>query len=55
MQHVSLEQLADLLKVISITQSVDSGFAITHIGHIEGVPTVAISNNRSNGDGYIIQ
>jgi len=55
MQHVTLEQLCDLLKHMNITQSVDSGFAITHHGHIEGVPTIAISTCHGDGDCYVIQ
>jgi len=55
MQHVTLEQLCDLLEQMTIAQSIDSGFAITHTGHIEGVPTIAISTCRGTGDGYITQ
>jgi hypothetical protein len=55
MQHVTLKQAADLLKVMTINQSIDSGFAITHTGHIEGVPTILISTCRGDGDCYIIQ
>jgi len=55
MQQVTLEQMADLLEVMTITQTTDSGFAITHHGHIEGVPTIAISTPRGAGDCYVIQ
>lgn len=55
MQCVTLEQLADLLEVMTITQTTDSGFAITHHGHIKGVPTIAISTCRGAGDCYIVQ
>ena len=55
MQHVTLEQMCDLLKHMIITQSIDSGFAIAHTGHIDGVPTIAISTCRGTGECYIIQ
>lgn len=55
MQHVTFENLSDLLKVMIITQSIDSGFAILHTGYIEGVPTIAISTSRGDGDYYLIQ
>jgi hypothetical protein len=55
MKHVTLEQLTDLLEIMTITHSIDSGIAITHTGHIESVPTIAISTCRGMGDGYIIQ
>jgi hypothetical protein len=54
MQQVSLEQLTDLLEVMTITQTIDSGFAITHHGHIEGAPTIIVSTLRGTG-GYILQ
>lgn len=55
MKQVTLEQLTDLLEVMTITQSIDSGFAITHHGHIEGATTILISTCRGDGDCYIIQ
>lgn len=55
MKHVTLEQLTDLLEVMTITQSIDTGAYITHHGHIEGVPTIAISTYRGDGGGFIIQ
>lgn len=55
MRQVTLEQLADILEVMTITQSIDDGFAITHYGHIEGSPTVAVSTCRCQGGGYILQ
>jgi ferredoxin len=55
MKHVSLEQFSDLHDLMTITQSIDSGFAITHAGHIEGAPTIIISTCRGGGDCYIIQ
>jgi len=55
MQHVTLEQLSEILAIMTITQSVDSGFAITHHGHVEGVRTIAISTYYGTGDCYLIQ
>lgn len=55
MQQVTLEQLGNVLEMITVVQSIDSGFAITHIGHIEGIPTIAISTSRGTGDCYIMQ
>jgi len=55
MHHVTLEQLCDLLEHMTIAQSVDSGFAITHHGHVEGVPTIVISTFHGTGYCYLIQ
>lgn len=55
MKHVSLEHATYLLEVMTVAQSIDSGFAITHTGHIEGRPTIIISTCRNEGDCYIIQ
>ena len=55
MQHVTLKQATDLLEVMTIEQSIESGFAIAHHGHIEGVPTILISTSCGEGDCYIIQ
>jgi len=55
MQQVTLEQAMEHLQVMTITQSIDSGFAIAHHGHIEGVPTIVISTTRGAGDCYVIQ
>jgi len=55
MQQVTIEQFSDLLKVMTITRSIDSEFAITHTGHIAGVPTIAISTCRDAGKCYVIQ
>lgn len=55
MRSITLEQLADILEVMTITHSIDSGFAVTHHGHIEGQPTVAISMCRGDGSGFIVQ
>lgn len=50
MRSITVEQLADILEVMTITQSIDSGFAITHHGHFEGQPTIAISTCNGHGD-----
>ena len=55
MQHVTLKQATDLLEVMTIEQSTESGYAIAHHGHIEGVPTIIISTHRGAGDYYIVQ
>jgi hypothetical protein len=56
-QHAAptTEELCDLLKDMTITQSTDSGFAITHHGHIAGIPTIAISTCHGIGECYLIQ
>jgi hypothetical protein len=55
MRIVTIEELCDLLEVMTIEHSHDSGFAITHLGHVAGQPTIAISTCRGDGDCYIIQ
>lgn len=55
MHCITLEQLADILEIMTVTQSIDSGFAIIHHGHVEGRPTIAISTCCGNGGGYILQ
>lgn len=55
MRSITLEQLVDILEVMTVTLTIDSGFAITHHGHVEGRPTVAISTCRGTGDCYIMQ
>jgi hypothetical protein len=55
MKHVTLEQATEQLEVMTITQSIDSGFAITHHGHVEGQPTILVCTCRGEGDCYIIQ
>ncbi|WP_158568036.1 hypothetical protein [Duganella sp. BJB476] len=55
MRSITLEQLADILEVMTITRTIDSGFAITHHGHIGGQPTVAISTCRGDGGAFIVQ
>lgn len=55
MKHVTLEQATDLLDVMTIQQSINVGSAVTHHGHIEGVPTIIISTCRGEGDCYIMQ
>jgi len=54
MRHVTLEQFADILEVMTITHSIDSGFAITHHGHIEERPTIAISTSRESAVCYVV-
>lgn len=55
MEHVTLEQAADLLEIMTVILSIDSGFAITHHGHLEGVATILISTCRGEGESFIIQ
>jgi hypothetical protein len=55
MQHVTLKQATNLLEAMTITQSIDSGFAIIHHGYIEGRSTIIISTSRGAGACYIIQ
>ncbi len=55
MRQITLKQLADILEVMTITQSIDDGFAITHHGRVEGQPTIAISTWGGDGGCYIIQ
>jgi hypothetical protein len=55
MQQVTLEQISDHLENMIIEQSVDSGFAVAHFGHIEGVRTIAISTCCGAGACFIIQ
>lgn len=55
MQYVTLETLCDILEVMTIERSIDTGFAITHFGDVGGQPTIAISTCRGDGDRYIIQ
>lgn len=55
MRHVTLEQLADILEDMVIEQTTDSGFAITHHGHIEGQPTIVISAFRGDSAGFVLQ
>lgn len=54
MRHVTLEQFTDILEVMTITQSIDSGFSINHHGHVEGRPTIAISTWRGDGVCYVV-
>jgi hypothetical protein len=55
MQHVTIEQLTDLLEIMTINQSIDSGFATAHTRQAGGVPTILISTRRGAGDFYVIQ
>lgn len=54
MRHITLEHLAEILEVMTIDQTINSGFAITYHGHVEGRPTIVISSWRES-TGYIIQ
>jgi hypothetical protein len=53
--QVTMEVLCDALEVMVIEQSVDTGFAITHFGRIDGIRTIAISTCHGDGVSYIIQ
>ncbi|MCY1561121.1 hypothetical protein D9M68_983400 [compost metagenome] len=55
MRYITLEQLADILGVMTITHSIDCGFAVTHHGHIEGQPTLAISTCRGEVECILVQ
>lgn len=55
MRHLTLEQLTDILEVMFIEQTIDSGFAIAHHGHIEGQPTIVISAFRDDSAGFVLQ
>jgi len=55
MRIVTIEELCDLLEIMTIEHSHDSGFAITHFGQVAGTPTIAISTCCDEGDCYIIQ
>ena len=55
MRHITLEQLADILEVMTVNHSVDNGFAVVHHGHIEGQPTIAVSTFRGKGECILFQ
>jgi hypothetical protein len=55
MRHITLEQFADILEVMTIAHSIDSGIAITHVGEVGGRQTIAVSTCRGQGDCYVIQ
>ncbi len=40
---------------MTINQTVDSGFAVAHHGHIEGRATIIICTCRNDGDCYVVQ
>ncbi|MHA4870072.1 hypothetical protein ACXZ1M_20490 [Duganella sp. PWIR1] len=54
MRKITIGELADILEVMTIKHSIDSGFAIAHHGDIEGRPIIAISTWRGSGDCYIL-
>ena len=49
MRHVTQEQLTDILEIMNIKQSIDSGFVITHHGDLDGQQIIAISTCRGDG------
>lgn len=53
MRKITFDELVDILEIMNIKQSIDSGFAVTHHGDIEGRPIIAISTYRGEGDCYI--
>jgi hypothetical protein len=55
MRHITLEQLADILDVMTIAHSIDSGIAITQFGEVGGRPTIAISTCNGDGDCFLVQ
>jgi hypothetical protein len=55
MRHVTLEQLTDILEVMTIELTIDSGFAVTHHGHVAGQPTIAIATCCGEGGGILVQ
>ena len=55
MHRVTLEELTDILEVMVIEQTIDSGFAPTHHGHVEGQSTIVIATCRADGGGMLVQ
>ncbi|MYN01549.1 hypothetical protein GTP41_05505 [Pseudoduganella sp. DS3] len=55
MRHITLEQFAEILEVMAIAHSIDSGIAITHVGEVGGRPTIAISTCNGDGDCFVMQ
>lgn len=55
MRQVTNEELAEILEVMTISHSIDSGFAITHFGQIAGQQAIAISTRYAPGKCYFIQ
>jgi len=49
----SSDEFCNILECMKIEHSIDSGFAITHFGFIEGQKTIAVSH--ANGTGIVIQ
>lgn len=49
MQHVTLESLCGILKVMTIERSINTGFSIIHFGDIDGQPTIEISHKDVTG------
>jgi len=55
MRYVTIEEFAEIMEVMTISLSIDSGFAITHFGEVGGRPTIAISNCNGVGNCYLMQ
>lgn len=55
MRIVTIEELCDLLEAMTIEHSHDSGFAISHFGHIDGKPVSMINTCLGNGLSFIIR
>jgi hypothetical protein len=55
MRKITIGELADILEIMNIKQSIDSGFALTHLGDLGGRPIITISTYRGNGDCYIVE
>lgn len=54
MRKITVGEMAEILEIMNIKQSIDSGFAVTHHGDLEGRPIIAISTYRGEGDCYIL-
>lgn len=54
MRKITIGEMAGILEIMNITQSIDSGFAITYHGDLEGRAIIAISTYRGDGDCYIL-
>lgn len=54
MRKITLGEMAEILELMNIKQSIDSGFAVTHHGDLQGRRIIAISTCRGEGDCYIV-
>ncbi|MFD1555406.1 hypothetical protein ACFSHT_07140 [Paraburkholderia silviterrae] len=52
MQHLSLDQAADMLEAMTITQTIDAGHAIVHVGTDEAGRRVVLMND-CNGNSVL--